>query len=72
MTISRRALILGIPAAAAVGAAAPAAATTTGTTGGQSPIAIRSRAAVAAPHLPRLDVHYPHRVDVTVRYVVFK
>jgi carbonic anhydrase len=35
----------------------------------QSPIAIRSRNAVAAPDLPRLDVAYPHRVDVTVRYV---
>jgi carbonic anhydrase len=85
MTISRRALILGVPAAATIAAAAPAAgtaatgtaATGTAATGAaatgaapfQSPIAIRSRHAVAAPHLPRLHVDYPHRVDVTVRYV---
>ncbi|GAA0940647.1 carbonic anhydrase family protein [Virgisporangium aurantiacum] len=90
MTISRRSLILGIPAAAAMaatatGAAATAARAATATaataTGGatgaasaevppfQSPIAIRSRTAVASPHLPRLHLDYPRRVDVTVRYV---
>jgi carbonic anhydrase len=98
MAISRRALILGIPAAATMSAAAAAigaapggaaaratatrataaratAATKTATASAetalpfQSPIAIRSRNAVAAPHLPRLHLEYPHRVDVTVRYV---
>lgn len=91
MAISRRALILGIPAAAVgtlagttgatlAGTAAPATAGTAGLAAGtaapaagavpfQSPIAIRSRHAVAAPELPRLALEYPHRVDVTVRYV---
>jgi carbonic anhydrase len=88
MAISRRALILGIPAAATMSAAAAAigaapgsavaratAATRTATASAetalpfQSPIAIRSRNAVDAPHLPRLRPEYPHRVDVTVRYV---
>jgi carbonic anhydrase len=74
MAITRRALILGIPAAAAVGTAQAATARGAATARNaavpfQSPIAIRSRNAVAAPDLPRLDVAYPHRVDVTVRYV---
>ena len=83
MAISRRALILGIPAAAtmsaaaaAIGAAPATGAAPTKAAGAaqtplpfQSPIAIRSRNAVAAPHLPRLHLDYPRRVDVTVRYV---
>jgi carbonic anhydrase len=67
MSMSRRAFVLGVPAAATVGLLTPAAARAQ--VPFQSPIAIRSRAAVLAPDLPRLDVDYPHRVDVTVRYV---
>ncbi len=70
MSISRRAFVLGVPAAAAVGLITPARAQAPGAPAPfQSPIAIRSREAVAAPDLPRLHVAYPHRVDLTVRYV---
>jgi carbonic anhydrase len=70
VAISRRALILGIPAAATIGAATgTATASAEAAPPFQSPIAIRSRNAVAAPHLSRLHLEDPHSVDVTVRYV---
>ena len=67
MSISRRAFVLGVPAAATVALITPARAQSR--VPRQSPIAIRSRETVAAPGLPRLHVAYPHRVDLTVRYV---
>jgi carbonic anhydrase len=84
MSISRRAFVLGVPAAATLGLVTPAAARpAAGPTARpaarpatrpapvplQSPVAIRSRDAVAAPGLPRLHVAYPHRIELPVRYV---
>jgi carbonic anhydrase len=67
MSISRRAFVFGVPAAATVGAAIPAEAT--GRPPYQSPIAIRSRDAVPAPGLPALRIEYPHSAELTLRYV---
>ena len=75
MAISRRAFVLGVPAAATVGLITPASAGSrearvrAEAPPFQSPVAIRSRDAVAAPGLPWLHIGYPHRVELTLRYV---
>ncbi|GIJ70958.1 carbonic anhydrase family protein [Virgisporangium ochraceum] len=71
MSISRRAFVFGVPAAATVGTAIPAAAQAGSAPQPpfQSPIAIRSRDAVPAPGLPALRIGYPHSADLTLRYV---
>lgn len=68
MDLSRRNLLLGVPAiaASALITATPAA---TAAVPHQSPIRIRSRQAVAAPDQPELVIDYPRRVDLRVRYV---
>lgn len=64
MPISRRALLLSLPAAAAL--APPAYATPPEQ---QSPIALRHATAVRRPDLPALEVDYPSQVGLRVRYV---
>jgi carbonic anhydrase len=66
MNLSRRTVLLGVPALAATGLITPVAAAAPPH---QSPIHIRSRDAVTAPDLPELDVDYPHHVELRVRYV---
>ncbi|HEY4419811.1 MAG TPA: carbonic anhydrase family protein [Pseudonocardia sp.] len=68
MTFSRRSFLTGVPgvAAAAMVATSPSA---MATPPHQSPIAIRSRSAVAAPELPELVIDYPGHVDLRVHYV---
>jgi carbonic anhydrase len=68
VTHSRRSFLIGVP----VVAAAAVVATSTSamaTPPHQSPIAIRSRSAVAAPELPELVIDYPDHVDVGVHYI---
>ncbi len=80
MPSTRRAFMLGVPAATLAVWAAPSATASTGAgtaapgTGsevgaGQSPIDIRRREAVNSPWLPALRVDYPSDVDLSVRYV---
>jgi carbonic anhydrase len=66
MDLSRRTVLLGVPALAATGLITPVAAAAPPH---QSPIHIRSRDAVTAPDLPELDVDYPRHVELRVRYV---
>jgi carbonic anhydrase len=66
MELSRRTVLLGVPALAATALIAPTAAAAPLH---QSPIHIRSRDAVSAPDLPALEVDYPQHVDLRVRYV---
>lgn len=69
MDLSRRNLLLGVPALAAATLIAPAATAAAATPQHQSPIHIRSREATAAPELPALEVDYPRHVDLRVHYV---
>jgi carbonic anhydrase len=64
--LTRRSLLLAVPAAAASIALAPAASATPPR---QSPIALRHRTAVHRPDLPPIEVDYPEHVDLRVRYV---
>lgn len=66
MDLSRRTVLLGVPALAAAGLITPAAAAAPPR---QSPIHIRSRDAVTTPDLPGLDVDYPRHVELRVHYV---
>jgi len=66
MDLSRRMLLLGVPALAATALITPSAAAAPAY---QSPIHIRSRDAVEAPDLPALEIDYPRHVDLRVRYV---
>jgi carbonic anhydrase len=66
MDLSRRTLLLGVPALAATALITPSAAAAPPH---QSPIHIRSRDAVTAPDLPALEIDYPRHVDLRVRYV---
>ncbi|GAA0947247.1 carbonic anhydrase family protein [Pseudonocardia zijingensis] len=66
MDLSRRTLLLGVPTVAATALITPSAAAAPPH---QSPIHIRSRTAVPAPHLPALEVDYPRHVDLRVHYV---
>ena len=67
MDLSRRTVLFGVPALAATALTTPAAAAASPPH--QSPIHIRSRAAVSAPDLPALQIDYPRHVDLQVRYV---
>jgi carbonic anhydrase len=66
MDLSRRTLLLGVPALAATALITPSAAAAPPH---QSPIHIRSREAVPAPDLPALEIDYPRHVDLRVHYV---
>jgi carbonic anhydrase len=66
MDLSRRTVLLGVPAIAATALITPAAAAAAPH---QSPIHIRSREAVTAPDLPALEIDYPRHVDLRVHYV---
>jgi carbonic anhydrase len=66
MDLSRRTVLLGVPALAATALITPAAAAAEPH---QSPIHIRSRDAVTARDLPALEVDYPRQVDLRVHYV---
>jgi carbonic anhydrase len=66
MDLSRRTVLLGVPALAATALITPAAAAAPPH---QSPIDIRSREAVTARDLPALEVDYPRHVDLRVHYV---
>jgi carbonic anhydrase len=66
MDLSRRTLLLGVPALAATALITPAAAAAPPH---QSPIHIRSRDAVTAPDLPALEIDYPSHVELRVHYV---
>jgi carbonic anhydrase len=66
MDLSRRSLLLGVPALAATALITPTAAAAPPH---QSPIHIRSRDAVRSPDLPALEVDYPSDVDLRVHYV---
>jgi carbonic anhydrase len=66
MDLSRRTLLLGVPALAATALVTPSAAAAPPH---QSPIDIRSRDAVTAPDLPALEIDYPRQVDLRVHYV---
>jgi len=68
MDLSRRNLLLGVPAVAAATLITPAGAAAAAPPH-QSPIHIRSRAAVFAPDLPALEIDYPQHVDLRVHYV---
>jgi len=69
MDLSRRTVLLGVPALAAAVLTTPAAAAPRNPGADQSPIHLRSRDAVIAPDLPALEVDYPSHVDLRVRYV---
>jgi len=64
--VSRRSFIVTTGLA---GAGLLATGAASATTPQQSPIDIRTRAAVRDPRLPPLEVHYPRAVDLDVRYV---
>jgi carbonic anhydrase len=66
MDLSRRTLLLGVPALAATTLITPAA---SAAPAHQSPINIRPRDAVTAPDLPALEIDYPRHVDLRVHYV---
>ncbi|TWF78720.1 carbonic anhydrase [Pseudonocardia hierapolitana] len=66
MDLSRRTVLLGVPALAATALITPSAAAAPPR---QSPIHIRSREAVTAPDLPALEIDYPRHVDLRVHYV---
>jgi len=66
MDLSRRTVLLGVPALAATALITPTAAAAPPH---QSPIHIRSRDAVTTPDLPALEIDYPRHVDLRVRYV---
>ncbi|OLT06453.1 hypothetical protein BJF90_16870 [Pseudonocardia sp. CNS-004] len=66
MDLSRRSLLLGVPALAATALITPTAAAAPPH---QSPIHIRSCDAVRSPDLPALEVDYPRDVDLRVHYV---
>jgi carbonic anhydrase len=66
MDLSRRTVLLGVPALAATALITPSAAAAPPH---QSPIHIRSREAVPAPDLPALEIDYPRHVDLRVHYV---
>lgn len=65
---ARRTFLAGLPAVAAT-LALPATAFATPTRPQQSPIALRTGRAQAAPDQPALVVDYPEDVEVSVRYV---
>jgi len=67
MDLSRRTVLFGVPALAATALTTPAAAAASPPH--QSPIHIRSRAAVSAPDLPALQIDYPQHVELRVRYM---
>lgn len=69
MIHSRRSFLIGVPTLAAAGLVVPSASTASAAPPHQSPIAIRSRAAVASPELPELVVDYPSHVDLRVHYI---
>jgi carbonic anhydrase len=68
VTHSRRSFLIGVPVVAASAMVATST-SAMATPPHQSPIAIRSRSAVAAPELPELVIDYPDHVDLRVHYV---
>src|SRR5688500_17469253 len=68
VSISRRAVLLGVPAAAAVVAAPGLLSSASAQVAHQSPIDIRTFQAVSNLALPALRVHYPSALDLSVRY----
>jgi carbonic anhydrase len=66
MDLSRRTVLLGVPALAATALITPAA---VAAPPHQSPVRIYSRDAVTARDLPALEIDYPRNVDLRVRYV---
>lgn len=68
MLVSRRAVLFGVPATAAVVAAPGLLSSASAQTPHQSPIDIHAFHAVNSPALPALHVHYPSALDLSVRY----
>lgn len=68
MSVSRRAVLLGVPAAAAVVVAPGLLSSASAQVAHQSPIDIRTFQAVSNPALPALHVHYPPALDLSVHY----
>ncbi len=69
MPVSRRALLLGVPAtAAALAVPGVLSSSASAQTPHQSPINIQTFHAVTSPSLPALHVHYPSSLDLAVRY----
>jgi carbonic anhydrase len=68
LPVSRRALLLGVPATAAVLASPSLLTSASAQTPHQSPIDIRTGHAVPSPGLPELHVHYPSSLALAIRY----
>ncbi|WBQ06572.1 carbonic anhydrase family protein [Kribbella sp. CA-293567] len=68
LSVSRRAVLFGVPATAAALASPGLLSSASAQLPQQSPIDIRTLHAVSSPALPALHVHYPHALDLAVHY----
>lgn len=68
LPVSRRAVLLGVPATAAVIASPGLLSSASAQATHQSPIDIHTHHAVSSPALPSLQIHYPSALDLSVRY----
>ncbi|GAA0592752.1 carbonic anhydrase family protein [Kribbella sandramycini] len=66
--LTRRSVLLAVPAAAAALAAPSVMTRATAAVAHQSPIDIHRGSAVFSPGLPALHVHYPRSIDLEIRY----
>ncbi len=66
--LTRRSVLFAVPAAAAAIASPALISRATASTPQQSPIDIRHSGVVVSHELPALHVHYPHSLDVDIRY----